>query len=59
MGRKTEKSAIPAGGTPMARKRAKRRLTTEKERALEIGFLELAKDVAQENAETLRLLAKN
>ena len=44
-----------------ARKRAtrKRRAVLEQERAQEVGFLALAKEVAQENAEALRLLAKH
>ncbi len=37
----------------------KRRAANEQERAQEIGFLALAKEVAQENADTLRLLAKH
>ncbi len=38
---------------------AEQRLAAERKRAQEIGFLELAKQEARENAETLRLLAKH
>lgn len=38
---------------------AEERLAAERERAQGIGFLELAKQEAQENAEALRLLAKH
>lgn len=60
MGSNTGKRATNSSRIRTARKRAaKRRLAIEQERALEIGFLALAKEVAEENAETLRLLAKH
>jgi hypothetical protein len=61
MDKKTEKSPITtAGGRLQSQQVAKKRvLAAEEQRALEMGFLALAKEVAQDNAETLRLLAKH
>jgi hypothetical protein len=58
LGRKTKK-AIGTGVRLTRRQAAKKRHDAERHRAQEIGFLALAKEVAQENAETLRLLAKH
>ena len=59
MSRKTKK-AVSAGGARLTRRQAaKKRHEAERQRAQEIGFLALAKEVAHENAETMRLLAKH
>ena len=56
---KSTKRGTPRGLGASGRAARKRRAETEQKRAEEIGFLALAKEVAQENAETLRLLAKH
>jgi hypothetical protein len=59
LSRKTKKAASAGGARLTRRQAAKKRHDAELRRAQEIGFLALAKEVAQENAETLRLLAKH
>jgi hypothetical protein len=59
LSRKTKKTTIGASARSTRRQAAKKRHAAERQRAQEIGFLALAKEVAQENAETLRLLAKH
>jgi hypothetical protein len=59
LSRKTKKGATGAGARLTRRKAANKRHDAERQRAREIGFLALAKEVAQENAEALRLLAKH
>lgn len=59
MSRKTKKTTIDTSARLTRRQAAKKRHAAERQRAQEIGFLALAKEVAQENAETLRLLAKH
>jgi hypothetical protein len=58
--KKTRQKASVGSSRKMSRRAARKRAAArEQERAQEIGFLALAKEVAQENAETLRLLAKH
>jgi hypothetical protein len=59
LSRKTKKAGIGTGVRLTRRQAAKKRHAAERERAQEIGFLALAQEVAQENAETLKLLAKH
>lgn len=60
MGRKTERALNPTSGAQSERRGpAEKRHAREQERAQDLGFLELAKEVAREHAEALRLLAKN
>jgi hypothetical protein len=59
LSRKTKKTTIGTSARSTRRQAAKKRHAAERQRAQEIGFLALAKEVAQENAETLRLLAKH
>ena len=59
MSRKTKRAATDTSADLTRRQAAKKRHEAERQRAQEIGFIALAKEVAQENAETLRLLAKH
>lgn len=59
MGKSTRRGATGRGRGAKLRADRKRRAERERERAQEIGFLALAQEVSQENAETLRLLAKH
>ena len=60
LGRKTKRltGAIDKGRWTN-QQTADERHAAERQRAEEIGFLALAKEIAQENSETLRLLAKH
>ncbi len=59
MSRKTKKAATGIGARSLRWQTANKRNEAERQRAQEIGFLALAKEIAQENAEALRLLAKH